>query len=62
MSNANAARDWRIYADFAQHLIGMARELMLASFDAASALIGKHQKTACPKLDRRTQSKALQDA
>jgi hypothetical protein len=27
MSNANAARDWRIYADFAQHLIGMAREL-----------------------------------
>ena len=32
------------------------------SFDAASALIGKHQKTACPKLDRRTQSKALQDA
>jgi len=32
------------------------------SFDAASALIGKHQKTARPKLDRRTQSKALQDA
>ena len=27
MSNANAMRDWRIYADFAQHLIGMAREL-----------------------------------
>ena len=27
MSNANAVRDWRIYADFAQHLIGMAREL-----------------------------------
>ena len=27
MSNANAERDWRIYADFAQHLIRMAREL-----------------------------------
>jgi hypothetical protein len=27
MANANAGRDWRIYADFAQHLIGMAREL-----------------------------------
>jgi len=27
LSNANAVRDWRIYADFAQHLIGMAREL-----------------------------------
>ena len=27
MANANAVRDWRIYADFAQHLIGMAREL-----------------------------------
>jgi len=27
MSNANSVRDWRIYADFAQHLIGIAREL-----------------------------------
>jgi hypothetical protein len=27
ISNANAVRDWRIYADFAQHLIGMARDL-----------------------------------
>jgi hypothetical protein len=27
MSNANAVRDWRIYADFAQHLISVAREL-----------------------------------
>ena len=27
MSNANAERDWRIYADFAQHLIRTAREL-----------------------------------
>src|SRR5580704_2072449 len=27
MANANAARDWRIYADFAQHLIGIGREL-----------------------------------
>ena len=27
LSNANAVRDRRIYADFAQHLIGMAREL-----------------------------------
>jgi hypothetical protein len=27
MSNANAERDWRIYADFAQHLIRMARTL-----------------------------------
>jgi hypothetical protein len=27
MSNANAVRDWRIYADFAQHLIDVAREL-----------------------------------
>jgi Domain of unknown function (DUF4372)/Transposase DDE domain len=27
MSNANAVRDWRIYADFAQHLIAAARDL-----------------------------------
>ena len=27
LANANAVRDWRIYADFAQHLIRMAREL-----------------------------------
>ena len=27
MADANAERDWRIYADFAQHLIRMAREL-----------------------------------
>ncbi len=29
MANANAERDWRIYADFAQHLIRMARELYI---------------------------------
>jgi len=29
MANANAVRDWRIYADFAQHLIGIARELYI---------------------------------
>ena len=27
LANANALRDWRIYADFAQHLIGIARRL-----------------------------------
>jgi hypothetical protein len=27
LANANAIRDWRIYADFAQHLIGIARRL-----------------------------------
>src|SRR3984957_1167368 len=27
MAHANAERDWRIYADFAQRLIGIAREL-----------------------------------
>ena len=27
LANANAMRDWRIYADFAQHLIGIARRL-----------------------------------
>jgi hypothetical protein len=27
LANANAARDWRIYADFAQSLIGIARPL-----------------------------------
>ena len=27
LANANAVRDWRIYADFAQHLIGIARQL-----------------------------------
>jgi hypothetical protein len=27
LSNANAVRDWRIYADLAQHLIGLARQL-----------------------------------
>ena len=29
MANANAVRDWRIYADFAQHLIGIGRELYI---------------------------------
>jgi len=29
MANANAVRDWRIHADFAQHLIRMARELYI---------------------------------
>jgi hypothetical protein len=29
MANANTVRDWRIYADFAQHLIAMARELYI---------------------------------
>src|SRR5271166_5245181 len=45
MSNANAVRDWRIYADFAQHLIGMARDLYagdtlpgLAGLDTVYAL------------------------
>jgi hypothetical protein len=27
LANADAVRDWRIYADFAQHLIGIARRL-----------------------------------
>src|SRR5215831_12914380 len=27
LANANAVRDWRIYADFAQYLIGIARQL-----------------------------------
>jgi len=27
LANANAVRDWRIYADFARHLIGIARRL-----------------------------------
>lgn len=27
LANANAVRDWRIYAQFAQHLIGSARRL-----------------------------------
>jgi hypothetical protein len=27
LANAKAVRDWRIYADFAQHLIGIARRL-----------------------------------
>jgi Domain of unknown function (DUF4372)/Transposase DDE domain len=27
LANANAVRDWRIYADFSQHLIGIARRL-----------------------------------
>src|SRR5258705_13675925 len=27
LANANAVRDWRIYADFTQHLIGIARRL-----------------------------------
>lgn len=29
LADANEVRDWRIYADFAQHLIGVARELYL---------------------------------
>ena len=27
LANANAVRDWRIYAEFAQHLIGIARQI-----------------------------------
>jgi hypothetical protein len=30
LANANAVRDWRIYAQFAQHLIGSARRLYVA--------------------------------
>jgi hypothetical protein len=30
LANANAVRDWRIYAQFAQHLIGIARRLYVA--------------------------------
>jgi len=29
LANANAVRDWRIYADFAQHLIAIARQLYI---------------------------------
>ena len=29
LANANATRDWRIYADFAQRLIGIARKLYI---------------------------------
>jgi Domain of unknown function (DUF4372) len=29
LTNANATRDWRIYADFAQRLIGIARKLYI---------------------------------
>jgi hypothetical protein len=29
LADANEARDWRIYADFAQHLIGIARKLYI---------------------------------
>ena len=29
LANANATRDWRIYADFAQRLIGIARALYI---------------------------------
>jgi hypothetical protein len=29
LADANEVRDWRIYADFAQHLIGMARKLYI---------------------------------
>ena len=31
LANANAVRDWRIYADFAQSLIGIARPLYVLS-------------------------------
>ncbi len=29
LANANAVRDWRIYADFAQSLMGIARQLYI---------------------------------
>ena len=55
MSNANAVRDWRIYADFAQHVIGMARELYagealpdLEGLDTVYALISRQSICACP--------------
>jgi IS4 transposase len=34
LANANATRDWRIYCDFAQRLIGIARRLYTEGFEA----------------------------
>ena len=48
MANANAVRDWRIYADFAQHLIGIARELY------ADALLGLEVTDTVYALDSST--------
>ena len=54
MANANAERDWRIYADFAQHLIRMARELYadgtlpdLEGIDTVYALDFRPSTCAC---------------
>ena len=54
MANANAERDWRIYADFAQHLIRMARELYsgetlpgLEGLDTVYALDSRPSTCAC---------------
>lgn len=46
MANPNAVRDWRIYADFAQHLIGVARELYVGE-----ALLGLEELDTVYALD-----------
>src|SRR3989304_8548532 len=50
LSNANAVRPWQMYADFAQHLIGIARPLY-ADEQLAVDLYAKVYATADPTHD-----------
>ena len=57
MANANAVRDWRIYADFAQHLIGIGRELYID--EALPGLDGLDAVYALELIDDRSVSVSL---
>jgi Domain of unknown function (DUF4372) len=50
LANANAVRDWRIYADFAQHLIGIARRLYARS--SPKRAVSVRPRWRCTSLSR----------
>jgi hypothetical protein len=60
LSNANATRPWQIYADFAQHLIGMARPLYAQEplgIDLAATVYAFDASTSdCSRFNRSKQS------
>ena len=41
LANANATRDWRIYADFAQRLLGIARKLYINGLFVQGKMAGR---------------------
>ena len=59
LTNANATRPWQTYADFAQHLIGLARPLYAAEpfspeLDAAVYVFGASTIYSCLPVFART--------